>query len=200
MTVHGTHLPINANGVVALRLLRSKCLHEMPPTFHVTFLVGEVTELGGDSRIRSEISRLNTIYHIFLQVHKNKDGSLTIWHNPVKPERDKTEAFEKLSKARKELEELQHKQNAHQNSNTFLEEMFAIQQRINAAIEQLKFNPTEPLKRKGGELRQPLRVILEYWKVTAEEWALVPKRKQTRLWIQAEVEIKKRQQEFMKNA
>ena len=166
-------------------------LETMPPTYHITLFAEVVSQLG-ESFIRRSCSRLNATHNIFLQCHKNKDGSLTVWHNPNKPNKKHSEAFDKLVQLRREMDSLKKEREKNQGSNAILAEMFTVQDGIDAVIAELRHSDGEPRKRRGNAIHQPLSVILEFYGITQDIWDMLPPRIQAKKKIQAEVEIKNR--------
>ena len=168
-------------------------LQKMPIGEHWTIdqpIVGDWKE----NWMRLEVSRYNARYNINLKCHKNKDGSITIWHSPEPREQLKSVAFDRLLRLRKDLDELRLKQDYSQTPNQYLEEMFAIQNQIEKTVEELQYNETEPRKKRNGSMAQPLPVILGFYGLTRDIWEKLPAKLRTKKWVQAEIEIKRRNQ------
>jgi len=166
-------------------------LETLPPTYYVKLIAELVLQLG-ERWIRCAVSSLNNRYNIFLQCHKNKDGSLSIWHNPEKPNKQRSAAFDKLVALRRLLDDYKKQKALNPNPNAFLQEMFEVQDQIDALLNELKYAPNEPRKRRGNAIHQPLNVVLEFYSITQDIWDLLPPRVQARKKIQAEVAIKNR--------
>jgi hypothetical protein len=171
--------------------LKALQLESMPPTYHFTIEQERVTQWG-EAWIRVSVSHINARNNIYLQCHKNKDGSLTIWHNPDTKEQSKTVTFDKLVWLRKQMDEYRERRlsDPNPNSNAFLNEMLAIQDQIDEILEKLRYSEGEPRKRRGNAIHQPLNVILEFYSITQDIWDLLPPRVRVRKKIQAEVAIK----------
>ena len=164
-------------------------LEKMPPGEHWTIEPKWVV-IWGEMWIRRNASGVNHKYNIYLQCHKNKDGSLTVWHNPERKLQNKSAAFDKLLWLRKQLEEYRRRKADDSHPNAYIEELLAIQDQINSALEELQHSDGEPLKNRGNAIHQPLPVILEFYGINEKVWNLLPKRVQGRNKIQAEVAIK----------
>lgn len=171
---------------------RALQLHRMPPCESWS-LSSDTVKLWEEMWIRRSVSALNTQFGIYLQCHKNKDGSLTIWHNPEpKPVQRKSAAFDKLVWLREKLEGYRRQKDEAANPNAYLTEMLATQEQIDATLIELQYNEGEPRKLRGNAVHQPLSVILEFYGLTEAIWKSLPKRLQLQKKIQAEVAIKNR--------
>jgi hypothetical protein len=167
-------------------------LHKMSPTYHI-IISKDMLEAWGEGWTRITVSRLNTQFSIYLQCHKNKDGSLTIWHNPEpKPVQRKSAAFDKLVWLREKLEGYRLQKAEAKDPNAYLAEMLATQEQIDATLIDLQYNEGDPRKLRGNAVHQPLPVILEFYGLTEAIWKALPKRLQLQKKIQAEVAIKNR--------
>lgn len=165
-------------------------LQNMPPTYHVTL---DPTRAGyfGHMFIRREVSYLNTRYDMFLQCHKAKDGSMTIWHNPNVPNKDKSEAFDKLVLLQRRMNEFKALKDQSLEPNAYLPEMFALQDQIDECLGLLKRDENAPKQHQSpGAIRQPLNVILNHLCITEAIWNLLPPRVQLKQRIRAEIEIR----------
>jgi len=171
-------------------------LHKMPPTFHIT-IPADIVGSWSPVWIRFAVSRLNSIHTTNLKCHRNKDNSFVIWHNPdPKTSQNKSAAFDKLIWLRGQLEEYRRRKLADPNPNSFLNEMFAIQEQIESVLIELEYKEGQPRNHKGNAIHQPLPVILEFYGLTEEIWSKIPPKIQRLKKIQAEVAIKNRRREM----
>lgn len=133
--------------------------------------------------IRNRISMLNHIHSLNIKVHSVSGQSLEFWHDPTPGKQSpllqleeakqnflkavKTQNVEQMLFSEKEIERLQ-------NEITNKGKAFT---RIN----------------KGAAIGQPIEAVLAFWKLTRNEFDLKRPEEQMKLWIQAEVAIKKEQ-------
>lgn len=171
---------------------RAMMLQNMPLTYHVTIDADKAANMG-HALIRREVSLINRNHSLFLQCHKNEDGSMTIWNNPEVPERVRGEHFERLVSLQRAMRDYQGLKSQSDDPNAYIPEMLDIQGQIDECLQALKGNANAPkVYQSPGKIHQPLNVILDHLAITEDIWNLLPPREQLKQRIKAQIEIRER--------
>jgi hypothetical protein len=128
---------------------------------------------------------MNKVLGINIKVHSNGDGSLSFWRSPEPIGTRKPSLLSQVAKAETKFRE------AAQMGVGLVEaekELEIVRQKT------LKVGKSFIRKKRGKSISQPIAAILNYYKITKREWDLKHPDEQIKLWIQAEVAIKREQE------
>jgi len=139
----------------------------------------------GHAYVRTKISTLNGFLDINIKVHSNGDGSLSFWHSTD----PRTKTLSMLERVEQAKDKLRQAAQTHEGIEEASRELRIIEQQT------LKKAKAFTRKKRGKSISQPMQAVLNFYGLTKNEFILKQPSEQLRLWVQAEVAIRKQQDE-----